>query len=1221
MHPCQPSLSSLGRLMRFRLYLTISLLALLILLNAMTIGTRVVVQWVKDKPIVIRQLIQNNLGIDIRYKRAVLNTQFNHWVLSFDHIKVVTEQATIWVDHLALDLSLFPNIFKTGLSSIVFKDVDVSYRPSPAKTDESKPFSWNMSSFPNELRLLHFISDWQLISVNALTFVNETENHKINIDQLAYTREPKPNITIHLQAQSPELEMTKVWFNAHLQQNDQWTFSMVIPEIVYEDNILAKHIGLEGLWLENQEAVDLNVFGDWNLTDQNFKSIHSELRLNASGEHSIKYIHIGDFQLQQPIMIQQSDDFLKIKVDALDLEPISKMFKGTDLNSLQLAGRMESFDLAINLGSFEVETMLLDVKGLAVNADLESFKHVGPLDIQYDYGEKVGRFELNSEMLRWLIPDLYSETKQLNNLTIEGVTKGSLFDPSTLVFEKASAQSLENTHVAVDLSVEQPLSTPILDVVIKADSLSVRESKAWLPDGTMNKDAYRWIQNNFISGHIKKFKLGLKGTPQSINEADHPDHYNLIELDLDSVTLTPQPDWKLILVHQGQLKYFKNLLSVEAQSGETGGINISTTSISIDTTAKTDRLTIKTALVSDAEKVDHYFKTSQLAEFVGIETLIENSTLSQGTVSANVNLDIRLDDADLIPTQAFGSVHFDQTLFVLYNEKFNQFTGFIHFSPERVFSDNLEAFWFEQPIKATLTHKQIEAEKWLVVDLEGVLKPSVWLPNITGKSPFIGQFRLPPEDSDHLSRFSVHSDLVGITSTMPLPLNKAIKDRMRLEIEAQQTTKSLTIEVALGTKLGAAYFTKPNGQQTFESGQIWLGKPYPEMPSEKDALGVAIRLPVVSANRWTLFINNWIDYKPEGEGNLTQDSLFPKPKYIYIEADKFRYDDLVYDQISAVAQMSSNQWGVDFQAKGIKGAFDYDPDQKSVNASFEKFFTVRSAPNLTELCHSFASPLWRKATVKIDEFTFGQQNIGQFTATATQTSQTVSVESFNVNGPDMNITGQAQHDFMAQANTLTYTLDSHKLATMNQLLAIENDNYVAQEVRSNGAINWQGQLSCPHFKDLVGVLNLDSKAGSVKNADPGFGRLIGLLNLSVLERRFDFDLKDVTDAGMLFDDSFVELELNHGAINVKKLQMRTPAAEINITGQSDAINDKHDLRALVTPKYTNTLVPITALVGGLPVGVGVYLANELFNLAEGDDLLTEVYRIEGDWESPKIYKE
>jgi uncharacterized protein YhdP len=141
--------------------------------------------------------------------------------------------------------------------------------------------------------------------------------------------------------------------------------------------------------------------------------------------------------------------------------------------------------------------------------------------------------------------------------------------------------------------------------------------------------------------------------------------------------------------------------------------------------------------------------------------------------------------------------------------------------------------------------------------------------------------------------------------------------------------------------------------------------------------------------------------------------------------------------------------------------------------------------------------------------------------------------------------------------------------------------------------------------------------GKILNANPGAGRLLGLISVTALPRRLALDFRDVFASGFSFDQASGTLRLESGTAYTNDFEMESTAATLAIEGSSDLVRQEFDYRLSVRPGVSQALPVIGAIAGG-PTGAAAGLALQgLLRNALGEAAEAR-YSITGGWAEPEV---
>lgn len=168
-----------------------------------------------------------------------------------------------------------------------------------------------------------------------------------------------------------------------------------------------------------------------------------------------------------------------------------------------------------------------------------------------------------------------------------------------------------------------------------------------------------------------------------------------------------------------------------------------------------------------------------------------------------------------------------------------------------------------------------------------------------------------------------------------------------------------------------------------------------------------------------------------------------------------------------------------------------------------------------------------------------------------------------------------------------------------------------------GQLGWQGSPLSPEYASMAGQLSVALDAGQFLKADPGVGRLLGVLSLQSLPRRLLLDFRDVFAEGFAFDSFEGDVRIERGLARSENLRMRGVQALVLMDGHADLARETQDLRVLVVPQVNAGGASLAYAAINPAIGLGTFLAQLLLRkpmAAAG----TSEFHVTGTWESPKV---
>jgi uncharacterized protein YhdP len=167
-----------------------------------------------------------------------------------------------------------------------------------------------------------------------------------------------------------------------------------------------------------------------------------------------------------------------------------------------------------------------------------------------------------------------------------------------------------------------------------------------------------------------------------------------------------------------------------------------------------------------------------------------------------------------------------------------------------------------------------------------------------------------------------------------------------------------------------------------------------------------------------------------------------------------------------------------------------------------------------------------------------------------------------------------------------------------------------------GDLAWTGSPLALDSSRIAGDLKVKIGQGRFLKADPGAARLLGVLSLQSLTRRFSLDFRDF-GAGFAFDEVTGDVRVAGGKATTNNLKMRGATAAVLMEGSADLVAETQDLRVVVVPEINAGTASLAYAIINPAVGLGTFLAQLLFKeplTAAG----TREFRVTGDWDDARV---
>jgi len=168
-----------------------------------------------------------------------------------------------------------------------------------------------------------------------------------------------------------------------------------------------------------------------------------------------------------------------------------------------------------------------------------------------------------------------------------------------------------------------------------------------------------------------------------------------------------------------------------------------------------------------------------------------------------------------------------------------------------------------------------------------------------------------------------------------------------------------------------------------------------------------------------------------------------------------------------------------------------------------------------------------------------------------------------------------------------------------------------------GQLRWPGPPAALTLAQLGGTVHLDFDSGQLLQAEPGAGRLFGALNLQSLPRRLSLDFRDLYQKGFSFDHIDGDVQIRLGAASTHNLRVRGVQAMVLAEGSASLTSATQDLRVWIVPDLNAGAASLAYAVINPAMGLGTLVTQWLLQrpLTEA---ATREYRVTGAWRAPQI---
>jgi len=455
----------------------------------------------------------------------------------------------------------------------------------------------------------------------------------------------------------------------------------------------------------------------------------------------------------------------------------------------------------------------------------------------------------------------------------------------------------------------------------------------------------------------------------------------------------------------------------------------------------------------------------------------------------------------------------------------------------------------------------------------------------------------------------IYSGLEGTLIDLPAPLNKPVEAYWPLLVRYPMRAGSLTLTAELAGR-AQLRMELAGGDARPVRAVIGLGSEAGELPLDGQFV-VTGSTPLFDLEGWLDVVIDKFSKEDEAGGLVLQSAS--------IEAGQVRIFDRLFDDVGIKMEYQDTVVTGEFDGPDLNGKIRYYQNEEgshSLTGEFERLImpdpvsggvTMETNPSeLPEL--RFYSR----------EFSYLGIDLGATRIEGYPVKNGFHIDSVEAESPDLELSASGDwiRDGQGERSDFNIRITSESLGTVLEAMDISSAMQGGQTVVHFDAW-WDGPPAAFALERLNGEMDLNITQGNILTADPGAGRVLGLLSLTELPRRLAMDFRDVFDEGFSFDEATGTMQLENGSSYTDDLLLKSAVAQISIVGTTDLVGQTFDYEFSVRPGVSKALPVIGAIAGG-PVGAAAGLALQAVLRDALGDAAEAKYTIRGPWEEPLV---
>jgi uncharacterized protein YhdP len=282
------------------------------------------------------------------------------------------------------------------------------------------------------------------------------------------------------------------------------------------------------------------------------------------------------------------------------------------------------------------------------------------------------------------------------------------------------------------------------------------------------------------------------------------------------------------------------------------------------------------------------------------------------------------------------------------------------------------------------------------------------------------------------------------------------------------------------------------------------------------------------------------------------------------------------------ASRSGDDWQIDLRGRELAGTARWQaaapgrPNGRIISR-LQRFTAPASAPPAMtatptpEGAPPAANP-WPSVDIVADSFRLKERDLGKLELLAQPSGSDWRIESLKLSSEESDLVASGWWRGAARAPRTQLDTDL-EVRDAGKYLARYGlpDAVRGGRTHIHGQLEWSGSPQEFDYPTLNGMFRVETGSGQFVKLDPGLGKLLGVLSLQALKRRFTFDFQDLFGEGFAFDEITGDVRIQDGVMRSDNLKIVGLSARVAISGETSIANETQKLRVRVQPTLSGTV--------------------------------------------------
>lgn len=751
---------------------------------------------------------------------------------------------------------------------------------------------------------------------------------------------------------------------------------------------------------------------------------------------------------------------------------------------------------------------------------------------------------------------------------------------------------------------------PFMDFSVVAERVTSVDPRPWLPAGQIPPKALEWLDLALLAVGQAEGELNYHvrlGYPF----ASWDDGNFQAQMDFRQADVNFWHDWPLAHGLEGWAEFSGRSLKAGVRQGAIGTVALSGGQVEIDNLSEPE---VAVHLATGHTRAE---TLRQLLADLPLNAVPALARMLQAQGALDLALDLHFPVRRMQHWSMDGRLELEGAGLALpaAGLHFQRLDGRLNFTQDELFPAELS-------LRDGAERLQLQAgfEKPAWLELSGRLSPAALLAQgprldvLAGRLHGTAWWHARVEDRGEGWGLRLHSDLIGLETDLA-PLSGRAWQPRPLALDLQVTPERMQLAAELGQQARLASVEEGGRLQL----AVGLGEALPALPMGS-GMEISGQVRQLDLQPWLELLSAWVPAAPDPEASGR----------LHLLADTLLYRGWRLDQFELDAVRRPEQWRVALTGPAVSGQLILPlPLDSGRVISVDLARLALSGARADELLNHQAEETrlppsdttpsgFPPLHLLVESLQLDELDLGRLRLESHARSDGIEIEHIEAEGPLLQLEGRGRwvdhggHPQTEFEGRLRSADLPGLLAALGMSARLDSEH---SQIQLRGS--WVGAPSDFALARLNGRLELSMFNGRIIDAQPGAGRLVGLVSLGAVPRRLMLDFRDVFGQGLSFDEVAGGFTIRDGVAHTEGLMLRSPAATITVRGDTDLGAQRYDQVIHVEPAVGSTLPVLGGLAGG-PVGVGVGLLLQGLLHGPLQGIAEARYQVTGSWQEPEV---